>query len=565
MRILFVLHDNVKHMVVKKGRSQQMTEIAMLEEHLNKIPSYQFLPSFSGVPRPVVFLEKVKIKDKLIHWCHSGLWKEVRDWCTDNNIQVTGPDNTFKLTDFKLTLEEFRDYVAAWNLNIKPRDYQLEAAWKILHYRQSMSQLATRAGKTLIAYIVFRYMLENGAHNILMIVPNITLVKQGVEDMKDYKEFFSTEAVWANGEYCEGSNLTIGTFQSLVRRCVKGKHGKVNKKYDPTFFDKFDVICVDETHKADCESIKQILSQPFIKNAKLRFGFSGTLPDPNTIESFGCQSMVGPKIQDISTTELVDAGFLAKPIINQIHIHYKADKSLQSEYIKYGEYLCSTFVEQDKKKVLLPKEQRDMTMIYEKKLPIAIQQAKANMSRDEYQEFLINLCKAKGSNLLVLEQMIAEHSQQKLDKIQEIIFSFDKNGIVFAHNDAYIEFLEAYYKKVFPERNIYKIKGSTSSKKRLEIITKMNEEDTNCVLIASFGVVSTGLTFKNIDYCVFAQSFRSKIITFQALGRGLLKGSDKTEFQIFDIIDILPTQRLARQGKDKIKMYKDAKLEYRVL
>ena len=59
-----------------------------------------------------------------------------------------------------------------------------------MKYRQSLSQLATRAGKTLIAYIVFRYMLENGAKKILMVVPSIQLVKQGVEDFKEYKEFF---------------------------------------------------------------------------------------------------------------------------------------------------------------------------------------------------------------------------------------------------------------------------------------------------------------------------------------------------------------------------------------
>ena len=58
---------------------------------------------------------------------------------------------------------------------------------------------------------------------------------------KEYKEFFSTEEVWAGGEMCTGSNLTIGTFQSLIR-----KLDRKSKKYDPKFFDKFDVVCVDE-------------------------------------------------------------------------------------------------------------------------------------------------------------------------------------------------------------------------------------------------------------------------------------------------------------------------------
>lgn len=33
---------------------------ANLEDYLNKIPSYMFLPSFRGIPKPEVFLHKFK-------------------------------------------------------------------------------------------------------------------------------------------------------------------------------------------------------------------------------------------------------------------------------------------------------------------------------------------------------------------------------------------------------------------------------------------------------------------------------------------------------------------------
>ena len=565
-RYLFVLHDGTKKTFKKKGREVTMTEIAMLEEHLNKIPSYQFLPSFSGIPRPVAFLQKTKIKDQVVYYCNSGLWKEIKDWCKVAGIECTGLDNDFKLTKFNLTLEEFREYVNKWELNLDPYGYQIEAAWKILHYKQSLSQLATRAGKTLIAYIIFRYMLENGAHNILMVVPSISLVKQGVDDMKEYKEFFQSETVWAKGEYCECSNLTIGTFQSLIRRCTKGKRGATNKHYNPKFFEKFDVVCIDECHKADCESIKEILSQPFMKDVKLKFGFTGTLPDPYTIESYGVQALLGPCIQDISSRELIDAGYLADPEITQIRIHYKDDARMMKEYIRYGEYLCSVFKEDaNGERIKLPKEQRDMTMIYEKRKPVALIEARKTMDDETYREFLINLCKAQGANLLNLEQMIAEHSQKKLDVIRELIFSWNRNGIIFAHNEAYLDYLYKYFKEMFPERPIYQIKGGTPTKKREEIRKAMNEVDTNAVLFASYGCVGTGLTFKNIDYCVFAQSFKSKIINLQSIGRGLLLKDDKSEFFVYDIIDCLPTKRLESHGEAKRKIYDKAKYRHRTI
>ena len=396
-----------------------------------------------------------------------------------------------------------------------------------------------------------------------MVVPSISLVKQGVEDMKEYKEFFKSEAIWAKGEYIQSSNLTIGTFQSLVKRCKKGR--QKNKSYNPKFFEKFDVVCIDECHKADCQSIKDILSQDFVKNLKIRFGFSGTLPDEGTIDSFATQALLGPCVQDLTSRELIDSGFLTEPNITQIHIHYRDDDSLVRSYIKYGEYLCSTFEEENGKRVLLNKEDRDMTMIYKKRKPIALIEARKNMDDREYMNFLVELCKASGSNLLNLEQMIAEHSEKKLDIIREIVFSWDKNGIVFAHNSEYIQHLYNYLSKTFPDRPVYVIRGNTPQKKREEIKEKLNSTDTNAILVASYGCVGTGLTFKNIDYCIFTQSFKSKIINLQSIGRGLLPSEGKQEFSVYDLIDYLPTRRLEYQGKAKIKTYKKVDYKYKVI
>lgn len=561
-RWIFLWHDN------KLINNRKKTEIQFIEEYLNKIPQYMFLPSFSGIPKPTVFLYKQIHNGNLYYYCLSGLWKEIYDFCKDNNIECEPPDNNFKYTPFDMSLEQFTDYVKTWNLNIEPRDYQYKAAWRILKYRQSMSQLATRAGKTLLAYMVFRYMLEKGGvKNILMIVPNISLVKQGMSDMSQYKEFFTSEPIWAKGEYVEGSNLTIGTFQSLVRRCTPSKGRNKNKHYNPDFFKKFDMICVDECHKTDCTSIKNILSQPFMKDIKIKFGFSGTIPDKGTIENFACQSLLGPIIQDISTHELVNSGFLAKPKITQIHINYDDDDTLVAEYIKYGEYLCSVFDvdKQTGNRILLPKDERDMTMTCKKTLPIALRNLKPVTSARDYRDILVDMCKASGSNLLNLEQMVAEHSYKKLDVISEIIFSWDKNGIVFAHNTEYLRHIYEYFKAKFPSRKCYLITGSTATKKRDAIKESLNTVDKDAILFASYGCVSTGLTFKNIDYCIFAQSFKSKSINFQSIGRGLLLADDKTEFNIYDIIDCLPTKRLESQGKKKRQMYKEHQYDCRVV
>lgn len=546
--------------IFMQSDSPNQEELIKLESYLNKIPQYMFLPSFAGVPKPEVFLNKFKSKSgNIIYWCHSGLADTISSWCKKNNIQITGIDDNLKYRNVPETLDEFIKYVDSWRMSITPRPYQYKAAYEILKNRQSLSQLATRAGKTLIAYIVFRYMLEHGAKKILMIVPSIQLVKQGVADFSEYAEFFKTETVWAKGEYCECANLTIGTFQSLVMRA-----DPKSKKYNPKFFNEFDTICVDECHKLICKSINTILNQDFVKNAKIRFGFSGTLPEEGTIESFACHSLMGWTIQDISAMELVDEGFLAKPDITQIRIKYPECETLTQAYIKCAEYLCSNDKVVDGKKIQLPKEQREFTMQYEKTLPYALAQMKQLYTDDEYKLYLIDLCKAKGSNLLMLEQMLVHRSKKRLKIIDDLLLTMDKNCIVFAHHTEYLKFLKKHFEEKFPDKKVRIIEGTATLKKRQKIIKEMNEND-GVILCASYGCCSTGITFKNVDYCIMAQSFKSDIIVKQSIGRMMIKTADKDTFYMYDLVDVFPTKRIYTQGLAKIRTYEREGFTHRII
>ena len=554
MRRIFCWGDNIRANTFAEKKAKRPS----LEDFLNQIPAYQFMPSFTGIPKPEVFLDKFRKGDNVVYYSYAGLWKQIVDWCNEHEItyQWEKDESYFKYRDFSLSLQEFIDYVSQWGLKFDPYDYQVKAAWLILKYRRSMSQLCTRAGKTLIAYIVFRYMLENGAHNVLMIVPNTNLVKQAVKDLSEYKEFFQSETVWAEGELCESSNLTIGTFQSLVL-----KLDRKSKNYNPNFFKKFDVICCDECHTAKCKSIKKLLECEHMKNIKLQFGFSGTVPIAKTIESFQCQALLGPMIQDIRSHELVDAGFLAKVKVTQFELEYELNTPLLQEYIRCGEYLCSnTIKDENGKELLLPKEQQDYTIKYQKKLPFAIKQAKELLSDKEYMDYLVDMCKANGSNLLMLEQMIVHHSKRRIAVMDKLLENIHKNVVVFAHHTDYLRALKEHFEQKFPDKKVFLIVGKISTKKRSEIIDYMESHD-NCILCASYACCGTGLTFKNLDYGIFAQSFKSRTINLQSVGRGMLKNDKKDTFYLYDIVDNLPTGKLAEQGRIKRKLYINEKYD----
>lgn len=548
LRYIFLWGDNISANTKKQKEEGRPS----LEDFLNKIPAYQFLPSYRGIPKAEVFLNKFEKNSKIIYYCFAGLWKQIADWCNEHDIlmQLESDFGYLKYREMEMDLATFTDYVKSWHLALEPRPYQYKAAWLILKYRISMSQLATRAGKTLIAYMVFRYMLEHGAHNILMIVPNTSLVKQGVSDMSKYKEFFKTETVWSKGELCESSNLTIGTFQSLVL-----KLDRKSKRYDPKFFNKFDVICCDECHTVKCKSIKELLQQDCMKSIKLRFGFSGTVPEGNTINSFTAQALLGPLVQDIRSNELVNEGFLAKVHVTQIKLPYPNNDALKNEYIRCGEYLVGNPVKDKDGKVLqLPKEEQDFTMKYQKKLPFAAEHIKQSSTKEEYINYLVDCCKANGSNLLMLEQMIVHHSKRRVQVMDRLLSETTKNVIVFAHHVEYLKTLYEHFCAQFPEKNVYIITGKTKQKERDRILAEINVKD-NCILCASYACCSTGLTFKNLDEGIFAQSFKSKTINLQSIGRGMLRTKTKDTFYLYDIVDCLPTGKLKDQGKVKRRMY----------
>lgn len=542
-----------RYIFVAAETPQEQAVLAKLEKHMNKIPTYMLLPTFNGVPEAQVFLEKFRGKSgNWVYFCAAGLWMEVWNWLKSKGVpcEVPAIDDEFKYTPFKLTLDEFTDYVKGWGLNLDPRPYQIKAAWLILKYRLSLSELATRAGKTLIMYMVSRTAKELlGASKILMIVPSIHLVKQGVKDLQDYKEYFNAEQIWGGGEEVSMADLTIGTFQSLVRR-ADPKY----KTYNPTFFDAYDIVCVDEAHKSPCKSIKTILALDAFKKLKIRFGFTGTLPKQNTIEWLACQAILGPKIQEISSRELIDEGYLADPIITQCRLMYDP-RTLRDITIKAAEYLLSSYKKgPDGGKVLRPMAQREFTMIHEKVLPTALTESKKLLEPEEYEQYLIGMIN-KSAKTLVLEQTIAQFSAERVEYMDRLISNLNKNIIIFAHNTEYIKYLEEHFKAQFPDKIVYKIIGSTTLKKRQKILDEMLEHD-NCILVGGFGVVGTGLTMKNVDYGIFAQSFKSDVITRQSLGRLMLRTPDKSEFYLYDIIDEFPTRKLHAQALEKVKTYK---------
>lgn len=154
--------------------------------------------------------------------------------------------------------------------------------------------------------------------------------------------------------------------------------------------------------------------------------------------------------------------------------------------------------------------------------------------------------------------MIVHHSRKRIAVMDKLLSGLNKNTIVFAHHTEYLKTLHDHFTEKFPDKQVFIITGQTSQKKRDLIMKTLNECD-NCVLCASYACCGTGLTFKNLYYGIFAQSFKSKTINLQSIGRGMLKTEDKDTFYLYDIVDCLPSGRLAHHGKEKKRLYLNEK------
>ena len=564
-RYLFLKFDNPEDDIWLRSNPKHIN----LTDHINLVDPTCYLKTYKGPKFTQDFLfEYIQpATQQKIYYCSIGLWQDIYKFFKANNIEFDGLDQKWFKRKLKHSFEEFKDVVNSWGLKFTPRPYQYEAAYKILQWNKSISELATRAGKTLIAYMVFRYCIEHlGMKNILMIVPSVDLVKQAYNDFSEYAEFFHTECIWGGGKEVQSSNLTVGTFQSLIKYIERG-----SSKYNPSFFDKFDCVFVDEVHRAKAAQIKNIISQEFMRNVIIAFGMTGTLPAEKSIEHYCIFSLLGAKIQAITTKQLKDAGYISDIEIFQYRLHYNDFEKTKQTWIKCVEYALSNYdLTEDKKKIELPKDKKEYLLRYSKTPSPGLISAKSSIfSNSEWSDLrkeyeYINLLKtivsdSTGTNSLALERMMIHFFEERIDLlIDDVIPKCPNNMLILAHHTEYINHIVKRIESVYGEsRHIVKITGSVTAKKR-DSIKQLLKEHNDCILVASYGCMSTGITLANLCYGVLFESFKSDVVNMQSIGRGLGLSDMKEKYILYDFVDVFDnniTNKIFLQGLARIRIY----------
>ena len=123
-------------------------------------------------------------------------------------------------------------------------------------------------------------------------------------------------------------------------------------------------------------------------------------------------------------------------------------------------------------------------------------------------------------------------------------------------------------KDKYEGRKVFFVYGGVDTDTR-ERIREIVENETDAIIVASYGTFSTGINIRNIDNIVFASPSKSKVRVLQSLGRGLRLGDKSRSLKVFDISDDLSTAggRLnftLRHFKERINIYDEQKFDYEI-
>jgi len=207
------------------------------------------------------------------------------------------------------------------------RDYQVEIINNFLKNPQSIQEVATGAGKTVITAALSDAVGEHGRS--VVIVPNKSLVTQ---TEADYRNMGLDVGVYFGDRKEFGRQHTICTWQSLNILLKNTKSAEADVTIGE-FLE--DVICVivDEVHMAKADALKTLLTG-VMAHIPMRWGLTGTVPK----EQFEFQALhvsLGPVISRLAAAELQERGVLAQCHVNIVQLVDHVEYSNYQSELKY--------------------------------------------------------------------------------------------------------------------------------------------------------------------------------------------------------------------------------------
>lgn len=458
------------------GNSEMLKDIS---DYLKvERPGAFFEPAVkSGFKSPYHFFTKI-VDEKLIvlngHLSLLGRW----------GIEDVQTNSVFTEEDW----DEFYSCIKD-SLPFEPYDYQLIAAKESILKGKQINRMATGSGKSYTISLMAEFYRRKGLKGLLL-VPNINLLTQFHSDIHDYKLYDLYEGTFLIGGGQSDRNfnspLTISTWQSLQEQYTEGLD-----------FSQIDYIIGDEVHRLAADVPANVIK--VTGNCKYKFGFTGTLPE-NPVMKMELLGLFGYPKTYITSRELIDRGLGCPVNIKTIRLDYtEQDKRLFAGIRASGHS--------------------------KNKHPNQLAFIKEHESRNEFVNNLIIKLRHKG-NMLVLFQH-TEHGKEIFKELYRSLYDMELENKDITGSKSF-DFQK--------ERRIYFLNGADNAKTR-ENTRKILEEDSDAILVANVALLSTGVNIRRLHTLVMASPMKSYNTVTQSIGRLMRLHKDKTEANVFDIVD----------------------------
>jgi len=163
------------------------------------------------------------------------------------------------------------------------------------------------------------------------------------------------------------------------------------------------------------------------------------------------------------------------------------------------------------------------------------------IGHDQRNNFIKNLVVDLKGNTLVLFQRVESHGLPLYELIND---------------------------NTVPGRKVFFVHGGVGTVER-ETVREIVERESNAIIVASYGVFSTGINIRNLHNVVFASPSKSRIRNLQSIGRVLRRGKDKTKAMLYDISDDCTHNSQKNYTLnhliERIKIYNEEKFNYEIV
>lgn len=159
------------------------------------------------------------------------------------------------------------------------------------------------------------------------------------------------------------------------------------------------------------------------------------------------------------------------------------------------------------------------------------------ISHEKRNNFIKNLTLSLKGNTLILFARVETHGQLLFDAIN--------NGTT--------------------QHKVFFVHGGVNTDEREEI-RNITERENNAIIVASYGVFSTGISIKNLHNLIFASPFKSRIRNMQSIGRLLRLNHNKKVAKVYDIADDITinnrSNHTLKHFMERVKNYNEEEFDY---